>query len=81
MDWELESVMHELLTPLQMNKADRLTIEGGTAGIELMHNAGEAVFGAMGPILQSKSRILVFCGPGNNGGDGFVVAQLADSDG
>ena len=69
--------MHELLTPLQMKKADRLTIEGGIAGIELMHNAGKGVFDAMRQLLHANSRILVFCGPGNNGGDGFVVAQLA----
>ncbi|KZL06318.1 NAD(P)H-hydrate dehydratase [Pseudovibrio sp. Ad26] len=73
--------MHELLTPLQMKKADRLTIEGGFPGIELMHNAGKAVFEVMRQILHPYSRVLVFCGPGNNGGDGFVVAQLADNEG
>lgn len=73
--------MHELLTPLQMKKADRLTIEGGIPGIELMHNAGKAVFEVIRQILHPYSRVLVLCGPGNNGGDGFVVAQLADNEG
>ncbi len=73
--------MHELLTPLQMSKADRLTIEGGIPGIELMQNAGRVVFDVIRQCLHPHSRVLVLCGPGNNGGDGFVVAQLAHADG
>ncbi|KZL21842.1 Bifunctional NAD(P)H-hydrate repair enzyme Nnr [Pseudovibrio axinellae] len=73
--------MYELLTPLQMKKADRLTIEGGTSGLTLMHNAGKVVLEALQEILYPHSRILVLCGPGNNGGDGFVVAQLASDEG
>ncbi len=45
-----------------------------------MERAGHAVFEAVKQIIPSGSRIVVFCGKGNNGGDGFVVARLAEED-
>lgn len=58
----------------QMNEADRQTIAAGTPGIDLMDNAGTAI---VREIVQRwrACRVCVLCGPGNNGGDGFVVAS------
>lgn len=65
----------DLLTVAQMARADALTIARGTPGFHLMQAAGQAVAQA---VMQrwTPRPVAVLCGPGNNGGDGWVVAQL-----
>ena len=72
--------MHELLTVEQMAMADRLTIEAGTPGIDLMERAGGAVAALASDRCRREPKcrgaIHVLCGPGNNGGDGYVAARI-----
>jgi hydroxyethylthiazole kinase-like uncharacterized protein yjeF len=69
-----------LLSVAQMNEADRLTMASGTPGSLLMQRAGEAVAREVARRWTRPRPITVLCGPGNNGGDGFVAAiALAQS--
>jgi len=68
------------MTAEQMRGADRRAQRSGVAGAELMEHAGVAVAAAARALLNSIDRsssglVLVLCGPGNNGGDGFVAAR------
>jgi NAD(P)H-hydrate epimerase len=60
-----------------MREVDRLTIESGIPGLILMENAGcrvvDFLAGMFAPL--SSQRVVVICGKGNNGGDGFVIAR------
>ncbi len=62
----------------QVRELDRIAIEErGIAGGELMERAGKAAFKSLRFNWPRARRVSVVCGPGNNGGDGFVVARLA----
>ncbi len=73
--------MTELLTAAQMRAVEQAAIKSGAVtGLDLMERAGRGVVEAMmewrPELAMAPHRAVVLCGPGNNGGDGFVVARL-----
>ncbi len=63
-----------ILTCAEMAAADAATIAAGTPGSALMEEAGKAVAAAVVGRYR-RQPVVVLCGPGNNGGDGFVAAR------
>ena len=69
----------KLLTAEQMREADRLTTERyGIPSLALMDRAGTAVADVLREVCHDldSRKIVILCGKGNNGGDGFVVARV-----
>ena len=66
----------ELLTADEMARADQLAIRAGIPELTLMEHAGRAVADAAVKMVAPRAIIAVLCGPGNNGGDGFVAARI-----
>ena len=65
---------HELLTVAEMTIADRASVKAGVPSLDLMENAGCAVADAVAA-RWPVGTACVLCGPGNNGGDGYVAAR------
>jgi hydroxyethylthiazole kinase-like uncharacterized protein yjeF len=73
--------MSEILTAAQMRAIEAAAIASGeVSGLELMERAGAAVVAAVmsrwPALAEGPQHAAVLCGPGNNGGDGFVIARL-----
>ena len=73
--------MTELLTAAQMRALEQAAMAvGAVTGRDLMERAGrgavDAIFAEWPDLAAAPHRAVVLCGPGNNGGDGFVVARL-----
>lgn len=66
---------HALLTTAEMYEADAAAIAGGVEGIALMEAAGALIADTLVERF-ARGPVAVLCGPGNNGGDGFVAARL-----
>jgi hydroxyethylthiazole kinase-like uncharacterized protein yjeF len=67
--------MRQILTVAETAAADAAAIAAGTPGTTLMERAGTAVADAVCAHFP-KQAALVLCGPGNNGGDGYVAARV-----
>ena len=65
----------EILTIDEMTKADDLAVKAGVPSLELMETAGATVVREIRKRWTRRS-VVILAGPGNNGGDGFVVARL-----
>lgn len=66
----------DILTTAQMRAIESAAIASGqVTGLELMERAGAAVAGQIRLRWPTPGRVTVLCGPGNNGGDGYVIAR------
>lgn len=72
--------LHPILSVSEMAAADQAAIEAGTPGTVLMERAGAAVSEAIMRRFDPRL-ITVLCGPGNNGGDGYVIARVLKAQG
>lgn len=69
----------EVLTAAEMGRADQLAVGAGVSSLTLMENAGRAVAEEAQKMVPAGGRIAILCGPGNNGGDGYVAARYLDA--
>lgn len=73
----LRAIHQRLYTAEQTRELDRLAVAAGIEGFELMQRAGSALLRVMQERWPGARDLLIFTGPGNNGGDGLVLAALA----
>ena len=66
----------KILTAQQIRDCDSATIEKGISSVNLMEKAAKACVEWIEINFRSAQKFLIFCGNGNNGGDGFAIARL-----
>ena len=67
----------KIFTSAQIHELDKYTIENEPVkSIDLMERAAKAITQAITDVWNSATRVIVFAGPGNNGGDALAVARL-----
>ena len=75
------------MEPFTLSRADvrdldrRAVEEYGLPGVVLMENAGRGAAEVLAGLNPDKQSVVILCGPGNNGGDGFVIARHLDNRG
>jgi len=70
------------LTRDEGRELDRRAIDGfGVPGVVLMENAGRGCAELLMRLNPDRKPVVILCGPGNNGGDGFVIARHLDNQG
>lgn len=76
------AIRNRLYRAEQVRELDRLAIEThGVSGYELMQRAGSAAFAVLRARWPEVRQLTLCCGGGNNGGDGYVIASLAQAAG
>ncbi len=73
--------MKAIVSAAEMTRADKYTIDQGLSGELLMERAAQACVDELMPHLGQREHIAVFCGGGNNGGDGFAMARILHQSG
>lgn len=69
-------MMSVVLTREQVRRVDRLAVERyKIMGLVLMENAGRSAAAIISDVYGQAGRAFICCGPGNNGGDGYVIAR------
>lgn len=77
-----DSLPEAVYTTAEVRELDRIAIEDfQIAGFELMQRAAQAAFEALRRHWPRAHRLLIYCGAGNNGGDGYVLAGIAKTQG
>jgi hydroxyethylthiazole kinase-like uncharacterized protein yjeF len=78
---EVKKMSYPIYTSQQIRQLEQALFDSGIVSHELMFNAGKAAFSILQQQWPQAKKIVVLCGAGNNGGDGYVVAYLAQQAG
>lgn len=66
-----------VVTAAEMKRIEQAANEAGLLYLQMMENAGRAIWAELAARFKAPGRLLVVAGKGNNGGDGFVIARVA----